>query len=86
MTDYWRGRRHRADGPDALAAAGQFARWRLLTAEAIETLAGSGALTDLGERFVARMRETVGPWLDEPVPDAGLDEPVPDAAVNSARK
>jgi uncharacterized protein len=77
VTDYWRGRRHRADGPDALAAAGQFARWRLLTAEAIETLAGSGALTDLGERFVARMRETVGPWLDEPVPDA---------AVNSARK
>ena len=82
VTDYWRGRRHRADGPDALAAAGQFARWRMLTAEAIETLAGSGALTDLGERFVARMRETVGPWLDEPVPDiavnaAGAEPPEP---------
>ena len=76
VTDYWRARRHRADGPDALAAAGQFARWRLLTAEAIETLAGSGALTDLGQRVVARMRETVRPWLDEPVPDA---------AVNAAR-
>jgi uncharacterized protein len=77
VTDYWRGRRHRADGPAALAAAGQFARWRLLTVEAIETLAGSGALTDLGERFVTRMRETVGPWLEEPVPDA---------AVNAARR
>ena len=77
VTDYWRGRRHRAGGPDALAAAGQFARWRVLTAEAIETLAGSGALTDLGQRFVARMRETVRPWLDEPVPDA---------AVNAARR
>jgi uncharacterized protein len=77
VTDYWRGRRHRADGPDALAAARQFARWRMLTAEAIQTLAGSGGLTDLGERFVARMVETVGPWLDEPVPDV---------AVNAARQ
>ena len=29
------------DGPDAVAAAERFARWRALTAEAIETLAGS---------------------------------------------
>ena len=68
VTDYWRGRRHRAQGPDALAAAERFARWRALTAEAIETLAGSGALTEHGDRFVARMRATIEPWLDEPVP------------------
>ncbi len=52
-----------ATGPDALAAAERFARWRMMTAEAIETLAGSGALTPLGARFVDGMRATVEPWL-----------------------
>jgi uncharacterized protein len=70
VTDYWRARRHRAEGDDAVAAAERFARWRQLTAEAIETLADSGALTELGSRFVARMRATVQPWLDEPVDEA----------------
>ena len=73
VTDYWRARRHRAEGPDAVAAAERFARWRALTAEAIETLADSGALTDRGDRVVARMRATVEPWLDEPV-DAAVAE------------
>jgi uncharacterized protein len=73
VTDYWRARRHRADGPGALAAAERFARWRALTAAAIDTLAGSGALTDLGDRFVGRMRATIEPWLDEPVPDAAAE-------------
>ena len=70
VTDYWRVRRHLVTGPDALAAAELFARWRMMTAEAIETLAGSGALTPLGARFVDGMRATVEPWLGEPVPDA----------------
>ncbi|MGH3251035.1 MAG: aKG-HExxH-type peptide beta-hydroxylase, partial [Trebonia sp.] len=70
VTDYWRLRRHTGSGPDALTAAERFARWRMMTAEAIETLAGSGALTPLGARFVARMRATVEPWLAEPVPRA----------------
>ena len=70
VTDYWRLRRHRGSGPDALAAAEQFARWRIMTAEAIETLAGSGALTPLGVRFVDGMRATVAPWLGEQVPEA----------------
>jgi uncharacterized protein len=73
VTDYWRGRRHRAEGPDAVAAAEWFARWRMLTAEAIDTLAGSGALTDLGLRVVARMHATVRPWLDEPVDDTASE-------------
>jgi len=70
VTDYWRLRRHMVTGPDALAAAELFARWRMMTAEAIETLTGSGALTPLGARFVDGMRATVQPWLDEPAPDA----------------
>ena len=42
VTDYWRVRRHELTGEQALAAEERFARWRMLTAEAIETLAGSG--------------------------------------------
>lgn len=70
VTDYWRARRHMETGPDALASAELFTRWRMMTAEAIETLAGSGALTPLGARFVDGMRATVEPWLGERVPDA----------------
>ena len=70
VTDYWRVRRHMETGPDALASAELFARWRMMTAEAIGTLAGSGALTPLGARFVEGMRATVEPWLGERVPDA----------------
>jgi uncharacterized protein len=80
VTDYWRARRHRAAGADAVTAAEQFARWRLDTAEAIETLSGSGALTARGDRFVAGMRDTVRPWLDEPVDDAAVGAAVRRAA------
>jgi uncharacterized protein len=73
VTDYWRARRHRAEGPDAVVAAERFARWRALTAESIATLADSRALTDHGDHVVARMRATVEPWLDEPV-DAAVAE------------
>jgi uncharacterized protein len=41
----------------------------MLTAEAIDTLAGSGSLTGPGARFMAGMRATVEPWLAEPVSD-----------------
>jgi uncharacterized protein len=73
VTDYWRARRHRGEGADAVAAAERFARWRALTAEAIERLADSGALTDRGDRVVEQMRGTVEPWLGEPV-DAAVAE------------
>ncbi|MGH3248417.1 MAG: aKG-HExxH-type peptide beta-hydroxylase, partial [Trebonia sp.] len=63
VTDFWRVRRHELSGPDALTAAERFARWRMLTAEAVETLAGSGALSPSGARFVDGMRATVQPWL-----------------------
>jgi uncharacterized protein len=68
VTDFWRVRRHTAAGPAAGVAAAHFARHRVQTSEAIETLAASGSLTALGERFVTGMRTTVTPWLDEPVP------------------
>jgi uncharacterized protein len=84
VTDYWRVRRHRLAGADALAAAVQFARWRTMTAEAIETLAGSDALTPLGARFVDGMRLSVAPWLDEPVPQAAATAARDWAAARSA--
>jgi uncharacterized protein len=74
VTDYWRVRRHQAERVDDTEVAEQFARWRMATSEAIETLASSGALTPLGDRFVARMRTTIKPWLDEPIP---VDGPAP---------
>lgn len=70
VTDYWRVRRHDLRGAEGLAAAERFARWRTLTAETIDTIAGSGAITPLGTRFIAGMRAAVEPWLGEPVPEA----------------
>jgi uncharacterized protein len=72
VTDYWRIRRHQVGGEAGAEAVRQFARWRMATAEAIETVAGSGALTALGVRFVAGMRTTIQPWLDEPVGPSAL--------------
>ncbi len=85
VTDYWRVRRHRLAGDAALDADERFARWRMLTAEAIETLAGSGALTAPGARFVAGMRATVEPWLDEPVSDGAARAAAQWAAERRAR-
>jgi hypothetical protein len=68
VTDYWRVRRDQVDGAAGTEATEQFARWRMATSDAIETLASSGALTRLGDRFVARMHITIEPWLEEPIP------------------
>jgi uncharacterized protein len=73
VTDFWRARRHYLSGPKAEAAAIKFALWRMHTADAIETLAGSGSLTPIGMRFVNGMRSTVAPWLDEYIPDGADD-------------
>lgn len=53
VVDFWRARWLRDGEPGAEV---QFARWREQTAEAVETLAGSNALTKAGERFVAGVR------------------------------
>jgi uncharacterized protein len=73
VTDYWRSYWHLVTGASALEAAERFTRWRTLTADTIDTLAGSGALTSLGAQFVEGMRGTVEPWLDEPVPPSAAD-------------
>jgi uncharacterized protein len=73
VADYWRSYRHLATGSAALEAAERFARWRTLTAEAIDTLTASGALTSLGTRFVEGMRATIEPWLDESVPQSAAE-------------
>ena len=72
VTDYWRVRRRRG-GAAGLEAAARFGRLRAWTATAIETLAGSGALTPLGTRFIDGMRATLAPWLEEPL--AGVVRP-----------
>ncbi|MFD3655029.1 FxsB family cyclophane-forming radical SAM/SPASM peptide maturase [Streptomyces sp. NPDC058620] len=74
VTDFWRVRRLATQGPAARAAEAQFARWREQTAAAVDELAGSGALTPLGERFVSGMGETVASWAAEKVSPAALAE------------
>ncbi|MFI9583247.1 FxsB family cyclophane-forming radical SAM/SPASM peptide maturase [Streptomyces sp. NPDC052236] len=85
VTDFWRVRRLTAEGEAAQGAAAQgaaaartaeaqFARWRQQTCEAVEVLAGSGALTPLGERFVAGMASTTHAWSAETVSAAALAE------------
>ena len=70
VTDFWRGRWRELPEPAAGEAAERFAKWRLSTAAAIEELLDSGALTAHGARFMTAMRQTVEPWLGEPVPAA----------------
>lgn len=70
VTEFWGTRVAAYDGlpgEPAEHARLQLATWRLHTDQAIDTLLGSGALTALGERFAAGMRESVAPWLDVPV-------------------
>jgi uncharacterized protein len=73
VTDFWRVHRNAAAGPAAELAESRFAHWRVRTADAIESLAASGSLTPLGERFIDGMRSTIAPMLDEPVLLAGTD-------------
>lgn len=74
VTDFWRARRLASQGQAAQHAEIRFARWREQTSAAVDELAGSGALTRLGERFVAGMGETTGSWSAEPVAVAALAE------------
>ncbi|GAA3253161.1 hypothetical protein GCM10020216_088040 [Nonomuraea helvata] len=62
VTDFWRTRRNAVRGAARVKAQEEFARWCAHTLAATGTLADSKALTPLGERFVARMRQTVAAW------------------------
>ncbi|WP_316526809.1 FxsB family cyclophane-forming radical SAM/SPASM peptide maturase [Kitasatospora brasiliensis] len=73
VTEYWGTRTLAYDGlPGGAAdrAREQFALWRRYTAEAVERLSASGALTGTGVRFADGMRATVTPWLAVPLPAA----------------
>jgi uncharacterized protein len=58
VTDFWRARQKVTAGAEAEAAGQRFAYWRDHTREAIETLLGSGSLTELGLRFADGMRQS----------------------------
>jgi uncharacterized protein len=60
VTDFWRVRQEVTEGAAAEVAAQRFAHWRSHTQDAIETLACSGSLTPLGERFVSEMSRSAG--------------------------
>jgi uncharacterized protein len=72
VIDFWRAQWRSTTGERSRAAETHFARWRDQTAEAVETLAGSGALTPLGERFVAGMREAVRRLLADEIGEEAL--------------
>lgn len=67
VTEFWRARRSSTSGAEAAVAESRFNRGRAQVAEAVGRLLGSGSLTALGERMALAIRETVAPWLDEPV-------------------
>jgi uncharacterized protein len=67
VVDFWRVRQTTVTGQAREAAQEQFARWRMHTAAAVTELLAAGLLTQLGERFVRAMGETLEPWLAEPV-------------------
>ncbi|ULR51846.1 FxsB family cyclophane-forming radical SAM/SPASM peptide maturase [Streptomyces deccanensis] len=56
VVDFWRARWRGGGGREAEV---RFSRWRDQTAEAVGTLAGSGALTEAGQRFVAGLGEAL---------------------------
>ena len=64
---FWRIRWTQLTGAPREAAQVQFARWRADAADAVQELLKSGLLTELGERLVRRMGETLEPWLAEHV-------------------
>ncbi|MER7702011.1 FxsB family cyclophane-forming radical SAM/SPASM peptide maturase [Kitasatospora sp. NPDC097605] len=78
VTAFW-GTRANAGSPTARS---RFTHWRALTDEAVDLLAGSGALTPMGERFAAGARASVDPWLlprasrEQPGDGTGRDRPL----------
>jgi HEXXH motif-containing protein len=67
---FWRRQRH-VDGGDAGHA--EFARWRDATAQTVQVILDSSALTPLGHRFVAGMMRTLRSFQSETVPDRAAD-------------
>jgi HEXXH motif-containing protein len=68
VTAFWRVQRELRTGRAARFAEFEFARWREQSSRAVDVLAGSGALTAAGERFVAGMAAELAGCRAEPVP------------------
>jgi len=69
VTDFWRVQRQLAAGARAALAQFEFAFWREQTTRATRTLASSGELTGLGERFVEQMLGSMAAWSRDAVPE-----------------
>jgi uncharacterized protein len=66
VSGFWRRQRRVAAGPRQPET--EFARWREVTAAAVDTLLSSGRLTPAGLDFVSGMADTLAAWREEPVP------------------
>ncbi|MFI0483127.1 FxsB family cyclophane-forming radical SAM/SPASM peptide maturase [Actinomadura sp. 9N215] len=67
VADFWLRRTRSGDAAVAAEAARHFADWYPKTLTAARTLQDSGALTGLGEQFVATMRRTLESWDLPPI-------------------
>ncbi|PPK67608.1 HEXXH motif-containing putative peptide modification protein [Actinokineospora auranticolor] len=66
--------------PDPTHADTEFARWHRATADAAETLLGTGSLTDLGTTLVRTIRARLAELANTPIPSAARE-----AAATAAR-
>jgi HEXXH motif-containing protein len=70
---FWRAQRRVAPEPAVRERAeAEFARWRDGAALVVETLLGSGQLTESGQVFVREMAGVLGTWQHEQVSDDAL--------------
>jgi HEXXH motif-containing protein len=68
MGRFWR-ERCTVDSPERRRrATAEFARLRMITSRAAETLLRSGALTGAGQELLTEIRAQLTSWLDQPVP------------------
>ncbi|MFC4586110.1 FxsB family cyclophane-forming radical SAM/SPASM peptide maturase [Sphaerisporangium corydalis] len=65
VTEVWKARTRPGMGHIPEKATENYLRWRDGTLEAVDTLARSGSLTEVGRQFVAGMRAAARSWLDD---------------------
>jgi HEXXH motif-containing protein len=69
VSGFWREQSQRAPEPTVRQRAQvEFARWRDGAAQVVETLRGSGQLTERGQAFAGEMAVVLDSWRREPVP------------------
>jgi uncharacterized protein len=64
VVEYWHSAAHRSPGGPAGEARSTFLSLRDQTAAAVDVLATSSSLTDLGRRWIGRMQTTVQSWYE----------------------